>query len=147
MRLLQSLGQAAIDAGMLVIMDAKRGDIGSTSAAYAKAWIGHDAAFPSDALTVNPWLGLDTLEPFLAQADATSSGLFVLNRTSNDGAGDLQDQMVDGAPLYTRLASMLAPLATPRAGNSGISSIGIVAGATWPNDGKKLRAALPNAPF
>ena len=67
MRLLQSLGRAAIDAGMLVIMDAKRGDIGSTSAAYAQAWIGHDAAFPSDALTVNPWLGIDTLEPFLAK--------------------------------------------------------------------------------
>ena len=108
MRLLQSLGRAAIDAGMLVIMDAKRGDIGTTSAAYAQAWVGHDAAFPSDALTVNPWLGIDTLEPFLARADATASGLFVLNRTSNDGAGDLQDQMVDGAPLYTHLASMLA---------------------------------------
>ena len=103
MRLLQSLGRAAIDAGILVIMDAKRGDIGSTSAAYAQAWIGHDAAFPSDALTVNPWLGIDTLEPFLARADATACGLFVLNRTSNDGAGDLQDQMVGGAPLYTCL--------------------------------------------
>ena len=101
MRLLQTLGRAAIDAGMLVIMDAKRGDIGSTSTAYANAWIGHDAAFPSDALTINPWLGIDTLEPFLARADATSSGLFVLNRTSNDGAVDLQDQIVDGA-RFTR---------------------------------------------
>ena len=147
MRLLQTLGRAAIDAGMLVIMDAKRGDIGSTSTAYAKAWIGHDAAFPSDALTVNPWLGIDTLDPFLARADATSSGLFVLNRTSNDGAGDLQDQMVDGAPLYTHLASMLAPLAAERVGDSGVSSLGIVAGATWPDDAKKLRTALPHAPF
>ena len=147
MRLLQSLGRAAIDAGMLVIMDAKRGDIGSTSAAYAQAWIGHDAAFPSDALTVNPWLGIDPLEPFLARADATASGLFVLNRTSNDGAGDLQDQMVDGAPLYTHLASMLAPLTAARVGTSGVSSLGIVAGATWPDDAKKLRATLPDAPF
>ena len=111
MRLLQTLGRAAIDAGMLVIMDAKRGDIGSTSTAYANAWIGHDATFPSDALTVNPWLGIDTLGPFLTRADATFSGLFVLNRTSNDGAGDLQDQLVNGAPLYMHLASMLAPLA------------------------------------
>ena len=147
MRLLQTLGRAAIDAGMLVIMDAKRGDIGSTSTAYANAWIGHDATFPSDALTVNPWLGIDTLDPFLVRADATFSGLFVLSRTSNQGAGDLQDQMVDGAPLYTHLASMLAPLAAARVGNSGVSSLGIVAGATWPDDAKTLRAALPHAPF
>ena len=147
MRLLQTLARAAIDAGLLVIMDGKRGDIGSTSTAYANAWIGHDAVFPSDALTVNPWLGIDTLEPFLARADATFSGLFVLNRTSNDGAGDLQDQMVDGAPLYAHLASMLAPLAATRVGDSGVSSLGIVAGATWPDDAKTLRATLPYAPF
>ena len=147
MRLLQTLARAAIDTGLLVIMDGKRGDIGSTSTAYANAWIGHDAVFPSDALTVNPWLGIDTLEPFLARADATFSGLFVLNRTSNDGAGDLQDQMVDGAPLYAHLASMLAPLAATRVGDSGVSSLGIVAGATWPDDAKTLRATLPHAPF
>ena len=147
MRLLQKLGRAAIDAGMLVIMDAKRGDIGSTSTAYATAWIGHEAIFPSDALTVNPWLGIDTLHPFLDRADTTSSGLFVLIRTSNDGAGDLQDQLVDGTPLYTHLASMLAPLAAARVGESGVSSLGIVAGATWPTDAKTLRAALPHAPF
>ena len=147
MRLLKTLGRAAIDAGLLVIMDAKRGDIGSTSTAYANAWVGHEAAFPSDALTVNPWLGIDSLDPFLARADATSSGLFVLNRTSNDGASDLQDQMVKSAPLYTHLANMLAPLAKARIGDSGVSSLGIVAGATWPDDAKKLRAALPLAPF
>ena len=66
MRILAQLGRAAIDAGILVIMDGKRNDIGSTNAAYADAWIGHDAAFPSDALTVNAYLGLDTLEPLLA---------------------------------------------------------------------------------
>ena len=71
----------------------------------------------------------------------------MLNRTSNDGAGDLQDQMVDGAPLYTHLASMLAPLAAARVGDSGVSSLGIVAGATWPDDAKTLRLALPHAPF
>ena len=147
MRLLQKLGRAAIDAGMLVIMDAKRGDIGSTSTAYATAWIGHEAIFPSDALTVSPWLGIDTLHAFLARADTTSSGLFVLSRTSNDGAGDLQDQLVEGVPLYTHLANMLAPLAAERVGDSGVSSLGIVAGATWPDDAKTLRAVLPHAPF
>jgi orotidine-5'-phosphate decarboxylase len=147
MQILQNLGRAAIDAGLLVIMDAKRGDIGSTSSAYGAGWIGHDAPFPSDALTINPWLGIDTLEPFLDRADATGSGLFILNRTSNPGAGDLQDQLVNGQPLYKHLAGLLAPLAASRAGKDGISSLGIVAGATWPEEAQALRAALPQAPF
>ena len=147
MALLQRLGRAAIDAGMLVIMDAKRGDIGSTSTAYAAGWIGHDAPFPSDALTINPWLGIDTLKPFLDRADATGSGLFILNRTSNPGAADLQDKLVDGIPLYTHLAKMLAPLAAARTGSTGISSLGIVAGATWPEEARALRADLPASPF
>jgi orotidine-5'-phosphate decarboxylase len=147
MQVLAELGRDAVRAGLLVVMDAKRGDIGSTSTAYAAGWIGHDAAFPSDALTINPWLGLDTLEPFLQRADATGSGLFVLNRTSNPGAGDLQDQLVDGQPLYHHLAGMLAPLAADRRGASGWSSLGIVAGATWPEDARRLRAILPDSPF
>ena len=118
------------------------GDIGNTSTAYAAGWIGYDAAYPSDALTINPWLGIDTLEPFLERADATGSGLFILNRTSNPGAGDLQDQLVDGQPLYQRLAEMLAPLAADRCGTSGWSSLGIVAGATWPEDARHLRASF-----
>jgi orotidine-5'-phosphate decarboxylase len=147
MQVLAELGRDAVRAGLLVVMDAKRGDIGSTSTAYAAGWIGHDAAYPSDALTINPWLGIDTLEPFLERADATGSGLFILNRTSNPGAGDLQDQLVDGQPLYQRLAGMLAPLAADRCGTSGWSSLGIVAGATWPEDARRLRAALPDSPF
>ena len=147
MQILQNLGRAAIDADLLVIMDAKRGDIGSTSRAYAAGWIGHDAPFPSDALTINPWLGIDTLGPFLKRADETGSGLFILNRTSNPGAGDLQDQMVDGQPLYQHLATLLAPLVVQREGKEGSSSLGIVAGATWPEEAQVLRATLPSAPF
>ena len=147
MKILQTLGRAAIEAGILVIMDAKRGDIGSTSTAYASGWIGHDAPFASDALTINPWLGIDTLQPFLDRADDTDSGLFILNRTSNPGAADLQDQPVDGRPLYEHLAAMLAPLANARNGSQGIASIGIVAGATWPEEAQKLRMILPSAPF
>jgi len=147
MQVLAELGRDAVEAGLLVVMDAKRGDIGSTSTAYAAGWLGHDAAFPSDALTINPWLGFDTLVPFLEQADATGSGLFILNRTSNPGAGDLQDQIVDGQPLYKHLATMLAPLAADRRGKSGWSSLGIVAGATWPEDARFLRETLPNSPF
>ena len=147
MQVLQNIGKAAIDADLLVIMDAKRGDIGSTSSAYAAGWIGHDAAFPSDALTINPWLGLDTLDPFLKCADETDSGLFILNRTSNSGAGDLQDQIVDGRPLYQHLATLLSPLVAKRNGKRGGSSLGIVAGATWPEEAQALRATLPSAPF
>ena len=146
MRLLQLLGRTAIDAGMLVIMDAKRGDIGSTSTAYANAWIGHEAIFPSDALTVNPWLGIETLDPFIARADSTSSGLFVLNRTSNHGAGDLQDQMVDGA-RFTRIL----PACWPRWQRSVSAKVGYHRWASWlgplARNAKILRTALPSAPF
>ena len=122
MQVLAELGRDAVKAGLLVVMDAKRGDIGSTSTAYAAGWIGYDAAYPSDALTINPWLGIDTLEPFLERADATGSGLFILNRTSNPGAGDLQDQL-RRSTIYQRLAGMLAPLAADRCGTSGWSSL------------------------
>jgi orotidine-5'-phosphate decarboxylase len=147
MHVLARLGRAAIDAGVLIIMDAKRNDIGSTNAAYADAWIGHDAAFPSDALTVNAYLGLDTLEPLLARADRQGAGLFVLTRTSNAGAGDLQDLEIDGKPLFQHLAAGLAPLAATREGGLGVSSLGIVAGATWPEEARSLRQTLPSAPF
>ena len=147
MRVLAALGRAAIESGMLVIMDGKRNDIGSTNAAYADAWIGHDAPFPSDALTVNAFLGMDTLEPLLARADATGSGLFVLTRTSNPGAGAIQDLKVDGKPLFHRLAEQLAPLAAARCDAGGGSALGIVAGATWPAEARALRAILPSSPF
>ena len=147
MRVLAELGRGAVDAGMLVIMDAKRNDIGSTNAAYAKAWIGHDAAFPSDALTVNAYLGLDTLDPLLARADKTGGGLFVLTRTSNPGAGALQDLEAGGRPVFQHLAAGLAPLAAAREGDLGVSSLGIVAGATWPEEARALRGILPGAPF
>jgi len=146
MHVLARLGRAAIDAGVLVIMDAKRNDIGSTNAAYAEAWIGHDAPFPSDALTVNAYLGLDTLAPLLARADNTGAGLFVLTRTSNPGAGDLQDLDCDGAAVFQHLAAGLAPLAAERVGELGLSSLGIVAGATWPDEARALRQTLPSAP-
>ena len=147
MRVLAALGRAALDSGMLVIMDAKRNDIGSTNAAYAQAWIGHEAPFPSDALTVNTYLGLDTLEPLLARADAVGAGLFVLTRTSNPGAGALQDLDVGGKPLFHNRAEQLAPLATARCDAAGRSALGIVAGATWPDEARALRAILPSAPF
>jgi len=94
MTLLASLCKEAKSRGVLIIMDAKRGDIGSTSQAYANAYLGNDAPFPSDALTVNPWLGLDSLEPFFIKAKETGSGLFILIHTSNSGSKDLQEQIL-----------------------------------------------------
>lgn len=145
--ILQETAHAAKQAGLLVIMDAKRGDIGSTSAAYASAYLGDDAPFVSDALTINPWMGLDTLTPFIERAKQTNSGLFILVRTSNKGASDLQELSVNGTAIYQHLAKSLAPIAASMMGQSGTSSIGIVAGATVPEQAETLRAILPSAPF
>ena len=145
--ILSETARAARKAGLLVIMDAKRGDIGSTSAAYAEAYLGDDAPFASDALTVNPWMGIDTLMPFIERAEASGSGLFILVRTSNGGAADLQELETDGMLVYQKLAQKLAPLIEKANGKSGLSSFGIVAGATVPEQAKALRALLPSAPF
>ena len=146
--ILAQTAKAANEAGLLVIMDAKRGDIGSTSAAYASAYLGPDAPVPSDALTINPWMGLDTIAPFYKRAMATNSGLFILVRTSNPGAADLQElSLPSGALVYEQLANDLAPMITKATGTSGLSSVGIVAGATVPEQAANLRKTLPSAPF
>lgn len=150
MSVLAEVAKAGQEAGLLVIMDAKRGDIGSTSQAYANAYLGHDAPFPSDALTVNPWMGLDTLEPFMTRARDTRSGLFILVRTSNPGASDLQELSVTADSkrlVYQQLAHDLAPLIEAETGAHNLSSFGIVAGATVPEQAAELRSILPHAPF
>ena len=149
MAILADLCREAMAEGLMVIMDAKRGDIGSTSTAYADAYLGRDAGFPSDALTINPFLGIDTLEPFMTVADKTRSGLFVLVRTSNPGSADVQGIMAeDGRPVFHHLADQLRPLIEAReAPDCGFSSIGIVAGATYPEEAALLRRLLPSALF
>jgi orotidine-5'-phosphate decarboxylase len=151
MAVLAELAELAQQAGLLVIMDAKRGDIGSTSAAYAAAWLGPHAPFAADALTVNPFMGMDTLAPFIEAAASTGRGLFVLVRTSNEGSGDLQDLDAGGKPVWQRLADQLARLDTGLAaslsGLSGWSGLGVVVGATRPQQAEALRSILPNAPF
>ena len=147
MEILQLIGRAGHDAGLLVIMDAKRGDIGSTSVAYADAWLGENAPFYSDALTVNPFLGIDTLEPFINEAIISNAGLFILLRTSNPGSADLQELRSDNKPIYQHLAEKLLPIINSHLGNTGWSSIGIVIGATNPTEAKLMRALLPSCPF
>jgi len=148
---LAALAEQARQAGLLVIMDAKRGDIGSTSAAYAAAWLGPDAPFAADALTVNPYMGMDTLLPFIEVAAQNGRGLFVLVRTSNEGSGDLQDLEAGGKPVWQHLADQLARLDTGGAaaltGRSGWSGLGLVVGATRPQQAEMIRKILPQAPF
>jgi orotidine-5'-phosphate decarboxylase len=133
-------------AGLPVILDAKRGDIGSTAEAYAGVLDG-SAPLQADALTVNPYLGRDTLAPFIDAAAAQGRGVFVLTKTSNPGAADFQDRRIDGVPLYGHVAAALAEPCAALRGASGWSSLGIVAGATHPAEHEHLRARLPNALF
>ena len=148
MKLLSSLCKHAQSKGFLVIMDAKRGDIGSTSQAYANAYLGKNAPFPSDALTVNPWLGIDSLEPFFKKASETGSGLFILAHTSNKGSKDIQEMpLTIGIRCYEHLANILKPIVEKYKGTSGLSSIGIVSGATFKEEALSLRKILPSAPF
>jgi orotidine-5'-phosphate decarboxylase len=135
-------------AGLLVVLDAKRSDIGSTAASYASAYLAADAPMRADALTINPYLGLDSLEPFFAAAHAGGSGVFVLLRTSNPGAVDLQDLVVRERPLYQRLADLLHPLASKLRGPSTEwSGLGVVVGATWPEESRRVRELLPGSLF
>ena len=148
MKLLSSLCKHAHSQNFLIIMDAKRGDIGSTSQAYANAYLGKDAPFPSDALTINPWLGIDSLEPFFKKASETSSGLFVLVHTSNKGSKDIQEiSLSTGIKCYEHLANILKPIVEKHKGDLGLSSIGVVSGATFREESVALRKLLPNAPF
>lgn len=133
--------------GIPVILDAKRGDIGSTAEGYARAMLGAAPGFDADCVTINPYLGLDSLEPFTDAAKAGGKGVAVLVRTSNPGARDIQDLEVDGAPLWTRVAEMLRPTMDAMDSASGWSNLMIVAGATWPEEARRIRAILPNALF
>ena len=137
--------------GLLVISDAKRGDIGSTAEAYAQAHIGGGGdiaghAFDADAVTVNPYLGRDSIEPFLRVAADRGRGVLILVHTSNPGARDLQDLDAGGRPLYERVAEMVDELRGP-IGASGLSNVGAVVGATYPDQARRLRRLMPSAPF
>jgi orotidine-5'-phosphate decarboxylase len=134
---------------LLVILDAKRGDIGDTGAGYAAAYLGPDAPMPADCLTVAPYMGKDSIAPFVAAAKQTGRGVAVLARTSNPGAADLQARSSDGRSLFLHTADMLAPFIAELAAysESGWSSLMMVAGATGPDEARSLRQAAPKALF
>jgi orotidine-5'-phosphate decarboxylase len=141
------LTEYARNAGMLVILDAKRGDIGTTAEGYARATLGAKPGFGADCVTVNPYMGKDTLAPFIALAAREGKGVAVLMRTSNPGASDFQDLQVGGAPLWRRVAEILAPECAQLQGASGWSGLMAVAGATYPEEARALREAMPRALF
>ena len=147
-QLLEEITSYAQGKGFLVLMDAKRGDIGSTAEAYAQSFLTKDAPIKSDALTVSPFLGLDTLEPYIRAARINGSGVFVLVKTSNPGSGDFQDMLVGEKTLFEKIAEKLEPLSKDfEAPRTGWSSLGIVVGATYPAQGENLRELLPHTPF
>lgn len=147
MQTLTHIVAAARERQLLVLLDAKRGDIGSTAEGYA-SYLDPAGALPVDAMTVNPYLGRDTLLPFVESAAAAGAGVFVLVKTSNSGSADYQDRTVDGRPLFEVVAASLTDIATRLVGPAtGWSSLGVVAGATYPEPSLRIRAVLPRAVF
>ena len=148
--------RCAQEAGLLVIGDIKRGDIGSTAEAYAAGHVA-DARYAnnpsingyprSDAVTLSPYLGSDSIVPFLSLARRGGCGMFVLVRTSNPSARELQDLPVDGRPLHEHVADLVVRWGSEAMGASGWSSVGAVVGATAPRELARLRGLMPNTWF
>jgi orotidine-5'-phosphate decarboxylase len=135
-------------AGLLVVADGKRGDVGSTARAYADAYLEERQGVspPVDALTVNPYLGSDSLEPFLAACRRSGTGLFCLVKTSNAGSADIQDAALsDGRRLWHQVAELVSEWGEELVGDRGLSSVGAVVGATYPRAVAEARRLMPQA--
>ena len=149
---LEQVIAVARDHGLLVLADGKRGDVPVTARAYAQALVGRTPGpfgdvegLGVDAFTANPLLGRDALEPLVEAAAETGAGCFVLVRTSNPGAADLQDQ--GEPPFYERLAGLVDEMGAPHLGDSGLSAVGAVTGATSPGHLARLRELMPRTIF
>jgi orotidine-5'-phosphate decarboxylase len=160
---LGAAGRAALDAvtrharaaGLLVLADGKRGDIDVSAAAYAQALVGSTPTpfgavegRGADAFTANPYMGADTLRPLVDAARAAGGGVFVLVRTSNPGAADVQDALLaDGVPLWAHVARLVATLGDEKPGDRGLADVGAVVGATAPEHLARMRELMPRAVF
>jgi orotidine-5'-phosphate decarboxylase len=145
-RALEEVCEYARSFGLLVIVDAKRGDIGSTARAYAAAFLEpRDGSAPlADAVTASPYLGYDSCEPFVAACRRHGAGVFFLVRTSNAGATEVQDAILsDGRPLWHYLAELVHEWGQPLVGDRGLSSVGAVVGATHPRAVSQARKLMP----
>jgi orotidine-5'-phosphate decarboxylase len=150
---LTEVAEAAREAGLLVLADGKRGDVPVTAAAYAQALVGETPGpygpvrgLDADAFTANPMLGRDALEPLVEGARAAGAGMFVLVRTSNPGAAEIQDEPAS-APLHEKLARIADELGAGLVGDCGLSAVGAVTGATRPDLLIRLRELMPCAIF
>ena len=161
----EQIGPAGMDAlaevisyarqkGLLVIFDGKRNDIGSTATAYAQGILGADNSpqtlkgpWGADALTVSPYLGDDSLQPFIETAVERAAGVFVLVKTSNPGGGMFQDLVADGRPIYRHVAEYVERKAAETASQCGYGIVGAVVGATYPQQLAELREVMPHAWF
>ncbi len=137
------------DEELVTILDGKRNDIGSTAEAYAAAYLGRETPWGADALTVSPYLGDDSLEPFGKACEQNAAGIFVLVKTSNPGGGDLQDKKLSetGSTLYRHVAGLVETRANATVSASGYGDIGAVVGATYPEQLVELREAMPHTWF
>ena len=147
-RAFEDVSAYARSAGLLVIADAKRGDIGSTARAYSAAFVeGQDGREPvADAVTVNPYLGRDSIEPFLHAARREGAGVFCVVKTSNAGSADVQDAVLtDGRPVWQHVAALVAEWAEEGVGERGMSSVGAVVGATYPRAVGEARRLMPQS--
>ena len=147
-RALEDVCAYARQAGLLVILDAKRGDIGSTSRAYAAAFLEPrgDEGPLADALTVNPYLGRDAVEPMLAACKRDGAGIFCVVKTSNAGSAEVQDAILtDGKPLWQHVARLVREWGEDIVGARGLSSVGAVIGATHPRAVGEARRLLPQS--
>ena len=140
--------------GMFVITDGKRNDIGATMTAYTAAHLGTVMVgenelepFGADALTVNGYLGSDGINPLLDACKSRDKGIFVLVKTSNPSSGELQDQLMDGVPLYARMGDLCEKWGAETVGKYGYSAVGAVVGATYPAQLAELRERLPHTFF
>lgn len=154
MRALTQTVAYAREKGLFVIIDGKRGDIGSTMQAYAAAHLGAVAIdgepfipFGGDALTVNGYFGADGIDPLLAECQARDKGIFVLCKTSNPSSGEIQNRLIDGEPLYLRMGELCEQWGQNTVGEYGYSAVGAVAGATYPDELRLLREKLPHTFF
>lgn len=141
--------------GMIVIGDVKRGDIALTATAYSRAHIGEvdiegkkHEVFGTDFVTINPFMGYDTMAPFIEDCDLHDKGLFVLVKTSNPSSGDIQDIVTkDNKPLYEHVGNLVQTWGKEAMGSQGFSKVGAVVGATYANEAKTLRSLMPNTFF
>jgi orotidine-5'-phosphate decarboxylase len=132
----------ALGRDLLVVLDAKRGDIGSTAEAYARGYLSASGPWAADALTVNPYMGDDSLQPFVDAARASNAGVFVLVKTSNPGGAQFQDLFAAHKPIYRHVGLHVAKLAAADVGQSGFGATGAVVGATYPDQLAELRELM-----